>query len=102
VADTKFAVSEPIGLELVDSNNGGYLGAQLFAGCMYLAAAISMLLLRAWKIGELEQLAAVKDLPVGTVDPTMQEPEPGTREREEMAKQRKSNLMKRFWILKKV
>ena len=45
--------SEPIALEIV-AGTGEYIGAQLFAGFMYVAAAICMLALRGWKIGEIE------------------------------------------------
>ncbi|KAF1984711.1 putative MFS transporter [Aulographum hederae CBS 113979] len=47
--------SEPIALEIVSFNGGDYLGAQLFTGFMYMGAAFSLLLLRAWKIDELER-----------------------------------------------
>lgn len=45
--------SEPIALEIV-AGTGEYLGAQLFVGFMYVAAAICMLGVRGWKIGEVE------------------------------------------------
>lgn len=51
--------SEPIALEIVQGT-GAYLGAQLFAGFMYLAASLCMLLLRGWKIRELEELDKVQ------------------------------------------
>jgi MFS family permease len=60
--------SEPIALEIV-SRTGGYLGAQLFAGCMYIAAAICMWLLKAWKVGEMERQAALEHKAPGEVDP---------------------------------
>ncbi|KAJ5683588.1 hypothetical protein N7462_006753 [Penicillium macrosclerotiorum] len=41
--------SEPIALEIV-SGTGKYLGTELFTGCMYIAAAVCMLVLRGWKI----------------------------------------------------
>jgi MFS family permease len=46
--------SEPIALEIV-AGTGRYVGAQLFTGFMYVAAAICMLGLRGWKIGEVEE-----------------------------------------------
>lgn len=52
--------SEPIALEIVDGT-GRYLGTQLFVGFMYIAGAISLLFLRGWKIGELEELAVMKE-----------------------------------------
>ena len=50
--------SEPIGLEL--SGRKGYLDAQLFAGIMYLISALFLWLLKAWKVGDLERVAAMK------------------------------------------
>ncbi|OJD29701.1 mfs transporter [Diplodia corticola] len=47
--------SEPIALELAGSA-GGYRGTQLFVGFMYFAAALCMLLLRGWKVGELNEV----------------------------------------------
>lgn len=46
--------SEPIALQIVDGT-GGYISAQLFTGFMYVAAALCMLGLRGWKIGEVEE-----------------------------------------------
>lgn len=51
--------TEAIALKIVDSNGGDYLGAQLFAGFMYIAAFLSLFLLRAWKIGDVEKVAAL-------------------------------------------
>lgn len=50
--------SEPIALEIVDKTSTGYLGAQLFAGFMYIAACICLLGVRVWKIGDMERGAA--------------------------------------------
>ena len=52
--------SEPIALEIV-AGTGSYLGTQLWTGFMYVAAAMSLLLLRGWKIGELDELAKMKE-----------------------------------------
>jgi MFS family permease len=46
--------SEPIALEIV-GGTGEYIGAQLFTGFMYVAAAMCLLGLRGWKIGEVEE-----------------------------------------------
>lgn len=51
--------SEPIALQIVDGT-GSYLGAQLFVGFMYIAAAACMLFVRGWKIGEEDELARLK------------------------------------------
>ncbi|RDW66231.1 hypothetical protein BP6252_09866 [Coleophoma cylindrospora] len=54
--------SEPIGLQLRTAD-GNYLHAQLFAGFMYIAAAICMWFVRAWKIRELDKMTIeTKDL----------------------------------------
>lgn len=52
--------SEPIALELV-GDTGSYLGTQLFIGFMYTTAALCVLFLRGWKVGELNEIARVKD-----------------------------------------
>jgi MFS family permease len=52
--------SEPIALEIV-AGTGEYIGAQVFTGFMYVAAAICMLGLRGWKIGEVEAAERGKD-----------------------------------------
>ncbi|RMZ69071.1 Major facilitator superfamily domain general substrate transporter [Pyrenophora seminiperda CCB06] len=51
--------SEPIGLEIVAFNGGSYTGAILFTGWMYVGAAVLLWLVRTWKIGEDERMAAV-------------------------------------------
>lgn len=51
-----FSVAEPIALELRRRTGNIYLHAQIFTGFMYVAAAICMLLLRAWKIGQIETI----------------------------------------------
>ncbi|KAH6638467.1 putative MFS transporter [Boeremia exigua] len=48
--------SEPMALELATSA-GGYLSTSLFVGFMYIAAAACVLLLRGWKVGELDEIA---------------------------------------------
>ena len=52
--------SEPIALEIV-SSTGSYLGTQLFSGFMYMAGALCLLLLRGWKIGELDEMTQMKE-----------------------------------------
>ncbi|THZ32090.1 MFS general substrate transporter [Aureobasidium pullulans] len=53
-------VAEPIGLEIV-AYEGGYLGAQLFTGFMYVGAAACALLLRSWKIAEVDEIEGLQD-----------------------------------------
>lgn len=52
--------SEPVALEIVE-HSGNYLGAQLLVGFMYLAGALCVMLLRGWKVGELNEIARIKD-----------------------------------------
>lgn len=59
--------SEPIALELV-GDTGNYLGTQLFIGFMYTTAALCVLILRGWKVGELNEVARVKDETLGDVN----------------------------------
>jgi len=47
--------SEAIALEIAQATSVGYLGTQLFAGFMYVAAACSMYAVRMWKVGDLKQ-----------------------------------------------
>ena len=51
----KGAVSEPIALQLRQSTGKIYLHAQIFAGLMYVAAALCMWAVRAWKVSQIEQ-----------------------------------------------
>ncbi len=53
---------EPIGLELRTTSGNMYLHAQLFTGFMYIAGAVCMWFLRAWKIEELERLELGKEM----------------------------------------
>ena len=65
-----FIVSEPIGLKLRKTSGDVYLYAQIFTGFMYIAAALCMWFLRAWKVGELEQIAAEHNKSLESVDAT--------------------------------
>lgn len=61
--------SEPIGLAIVSHDRGHYIGAQIFVGVTYFAAAVCMFLLRGWKIAEQEILANEKSVALGQLDP---------------------------------
>ncbi|KZM21223.1 transmembrane transport [Ascochyta rabiei] len=61
--------SEPIGLEIVAHNGGSYTGAILFTGWMYIAAACVLWGVRAWKIGDVEEKAAIAGKSASDVDP---------------------------------
>jgi len=60
--------SEAIALELVQTNHGNYLHAQIFSGVMYIAGAVCLWFLRAWKIGEVEALAAQEKKNAESID----------------------------------
>lgn len=64
--------SEPIALQIV-LRTGSYLGTQLFAGLMYMAAAFCLLLLRGWKIGEIREVARAMDEAPANIDPVKME-----------------------------
>ncbi|KAI9170726.1 MFS general substrate transporter [Paramyrothecium foliicola] len=51
--------SEPIALQIAEAT-GGYLGTQLFIGFMYVGAGLCMLILRGWKVGELNEITRLK------------------------------------------
>ncbi|KAG8533321.1 uncharacterized protein KY384_002104 [Bacidia gigantensis] len=59
--------SEPVALELRQQKGSIYLHAQLYAGCMYFGAGLCMLALRAWKIGEIEAIAAKQKASEGRI-----------------------------------
>lgn len=67
-------VSEPIALELRQKTGNIYLHAQIFTGIMYLAAAVCMWFLRAWKIGQIEEIAAEKEKRPEDIDAAAAEP----------------------------
>ncbi|MCJ1406895.1 hypothetical protein MMC19_000965 [Ptychographa xylographoides] len=92
--------SEPIALELSQGIGGAYIHAQIFTGFMYMAAAFCMLLLRAWKIGQLEMLAAENADTIKGTNPI----ETQYRERSPSARSRdaRSTLVKRMFMWKRV
>lgn len=53
--------AEPIALWLRTDNGTNFLHAQIFTGFMYMGAAISLWLVRAWKISELQKTGADGD-----------------------------------------
>lgn len=71
VAPTTFA--EPIALELRNPGSKRvYLNVQLFTAFMYFGGALCIWLVRAWKVGELEEAQRVKEdaLPGAGTDET--------------------------------
>jgi MFS family permease len=63
-------VAEPIALELRQASGPIYLHAQIYTGMMYVGAAICMWYVRAWKVAELEIVAAAAGKPLNEIDPT--------------------------------
>lgn len=53
--------AEPIALWLRTDNGTNFLHAQIFAGFMFMVAAVSLWLVRAWKISELQKTGADGD-----------------------------------------
>jgi MFS family permease len=49
--------AEPIALEMHRTNGKIYLDVQIFSGCMFLAAAVCLFFVRAWKIREIIRTA---------------------------------------------
>lgn len=49
--------SEVMALEIAQKSSLGYLGTQLFAGFMYMAAGIALYCVRVWKIGHSRRIA---------------------------------------------
>jgi len=95
--------AEPIVLEIT-AHTGKYLGAQLFVGFAYIAAAICLLFLKAWKIGDLERLAEIEEKSVSILSPT---PTPSAEDVEisrveEARVKPRTSFMKRIIICRKV
>ncbi|KAL8902340.1 MAG: hypothetical protein Q9192_000076 [Flavoplaca navasiana] len=70
--------AEPIALELRRRTGNIYLHAQIFTGLMYIVAALSMWFLRAWKIAEIERVAAVEEKSPAEVDVVAAAPDDNT------------------------
>ncbi|KYK57566.1 monocarboxylate transporter [Drechmeria coniospora] len=60
--------SEPIALQIV-AGTGSYLGAQLFTGFMFVAAALCLVVLRGWKAGQMREMARLKHDAPEHIDP---------------------------------
>lgn len=89
--------SEPIALEIVAFEHGNYLGAQLFTGFMYLAAAVCVVFLRGWKIGELEYVAERRGVDVAAVDAVKMETE-AAGETEDVRSLASRTARRRMWV----
>ncbi|MCJ1243788.1 hypothetical protein MMC30_000985 [Trapelia coarctata] len=98
VIPTTFA--EPMGLELKQTAGNIYIHAQIFTAVMYIAAAMCMLFLRAWKVGELEELAAEEGKTVANIDPL--EPQSEGENTAHGSIKAKSSVLKRLLQWKRV
>lgn len=94
--------SEPIALEIVAREGGGYLGAQLFTGFMYVAAAACALVLRGWKIGEVEEVARLEGKSVKEMDAVKLEGEEGEDVMRRAKKRGRKMMLVNMWKWQKV
>jgi MFS family permease len=60
-------LSEPIALQIF-TGTGNYLGTQLFAGSMFVLAAVCLGILRGWKIGEVNEVARILKVEPRNID----------------------------------
>lgn len=97
--------SEPIALQIAQGSSG-YLGTQLWAGFMYFAAALCLVALRGWKIGELEFLAAEKEREVMAAGGEKQESLDENGDESERSRRAREagrrTMWKKFWKLRRV
>ncbi|KAH0355916.1 putative monocarboxylate transporter, partial [Aureobasidium melanogenum] len=91
--------SEPIGLEVV-SFDGGYLGAQLFTGFMYVGAAVCALFLRSWKIAEVDEIEGLQN--VENVDAVAIETKVDESVKDVARKTARKRLLSCIWRWKKL
>ena len=94
-------VSEPVALELRQRNGDIYLHAQIFTGLMYMAAAVCMWFLRAWKIGQLEETATGLEKRPGDLNTAMSQPT-GPQDLSLASKNSPSSIIRRLMTWKKV
>ncbi len=88
----RIAVAEAIGLEIVSFDHESYTGAILFVGCMYVSSAVFLWLVRAWKLGDMEEKLAAQA--VGSQD--------GANLGVSLPKFEKSPFVKRIFMWQKV
>ncbi|KXS93828.1 hypothetical protein AC579_10627 [Pseudocercospora musae] len=91
--------SEPIALEIV-GGTGSYLGAQLFVAFMYIAAAMCLVFLRGWKIGEVDAIADFKGESADMVDAVAAENDEVLAEQARKAGRKR--IMVNFWKWRRV
>jgi len=97
VVPTTFA--EAIGLELVAWDRGSYRAAIVFTGFMYIGAALFLWLVRIWKIGDMEQLAATASNEGNDVDPVASAV---TSDKATVLRYQRSPFLKRMFTWQKV
>jgi hypothetical protein len=73
-----------------------------FVGFMYLAAFLCLWFLKAWKIGEMERLAALEEKPTDSIDPVTSNGESHVLRDEEARVKPRSSFVKRMLIWRKV
>ncbi|ORY06667.1 major facilitator superfamily domain-containing protein [Clohesyomyces aquaticus] len=95
--------SEAIALKIVDFDHGSYTGAILFTGFMYVGAAGFVWLVRAWKIGELQEKAIASGLDPHALDPVSDLPLGGEARGDSTAvAMQKSSFARRLFMWEKV
>ncbi|KAJ9627744.1 hypothetical protein H2203_002957 [Taxawa tesnikishii (nom. ined.)] len=93
--------SEPIALEIV-AFDGDYLGAQLFTGFMYVAAAACILFLRGWKVGEVDEVAGAEGKSASEVDVVALETRVGQEVKERAKRRGRRAMVTNLWRWRKV
>ncbi|KAF7189786.1 putative transporter MCH2 [Pseudocercospora fuligena] len=91
--------SEPIALEIV-GGTGSYLGAQLFVAFMYIAAAMCLVFLRGWKIGEVDAIAKMNGESADMVDAVAAENDEALADQARIAGRQR--IMVDFWKWRRV
>lgn len=91
--------SEPIALEIVAFDSGNYIGAQIFTGFMYIGAALCVLVLRGWKIAEIDTVEAETG---ENVDPVALETKVEGSIKDVAREQGRRTMLLYMWKLKKV
>lgn len=95
-------MSEPVALKLRRKSGNIYLDAQIYTGFMYMGAALCMWLLRAWKIGELQAIAAAQEKRPEEIDAVATDQREIERMTSAVPYQPRSPLVKRLLMWKKV
>lgn len=89
-------------LKLRQDHGNIYLHAQVFVGLMYVSASICMWALRAWKIGQMEQIAAEQGKAVEEVDVVSIEPSTAALSAASRSKLAEVSVIRRLFQWKRV